>query len=544
MNERITAPLVLFKRPDFLIAIAALVFAAIATAWSYQHGYIAAYGDAESHLNIAKRVVDSLTPGFAQLGGIWLPLPHLLMIPFVKWDFLWRTGLAGSIVSGLAYIISSVFLYKLMQLLTKNKWAGVFAAFVFMTNPNILYLQSTPMTELVLIAFFILSSYYFIKFLQNTNNVPNLILAAAFGFLTTLSRYDGWALVLTEAGILILLYLPWPQFPRSLGELKSLFSRERWEQMQGRVILFSALAFFGIVLWLLWGQLILGDPFYFSHSSYSANSQQLNWLARGELPAYHQLFTAIKYYAVTSTVNIGFWIMAVALSGLLYLLVSTKRIRHPYFVVLILLVPFIFNVVTLFLGQSVIFIPNLTPANFEWHLFNVRYGVMMVPLAAIGAAYLLYRSPKLFKPVIVAVVLFQLSLFALGRNKVVTLEDGRSGLSSEIAKLPNAQFWFADHYDNGLVLVDDYARTMSIIRTPVPMQDVIYVGNKPYWEQSFTEPEKYATWIVMQKNDQVWQNIYDKPEVQGRLFKYFQKVYTSPEILIFRRNPEVALMSQ
>src|SRR5882724_2671810 len=84
-------------RPETLpgwIAVLATLFAVAATAHSYLNDSIVAYGDAESHLNIAKRVVSSLTPGMAQLGGIWLPLPHILLVPFVYFDVLWRTGLA------------------------------------------------------------------------------------------------------------------------------------------------------------------------------------------------------------------------------------------------------------------------------------------------------------------------------------------------------------------------------------------------------------------------------------------------------------------
>ncbi len=33
----------------------------------------------------------------------WLPLPHLLMIPLVRNDWLWQTGLAGAIVSGVCH---------------------------------------------------------------------------------------------------------------------------------------------------------------------------------------------------------------------------------------------------------------------------------------------------------------------------------------------------------------------------------------------------------------------------------------------------------
>jgi hypothetical protein len=71
------------------------------------------------------------------------------------------------------------------------------------------------------------------------------------------------------------------------------------------------------------------------------------------------------------------------------------------------------------------------------------------------------------------------------------------------------------------------------------MESMIYIGNKPYWEESLREPEKYATWIVMQQDDAVWKNLWEKPEMQGRLYKYFEKVYTSPETLIFRK-PKVA----
>ena len=114
-----------------IIGFIALVFAISATSYYLQNDLIVAYGDAESHLNIAKRVVDNLTPGFAQLGGIWLPVPHIMMIPFVSIDFLWRTGLAGSIVSGFSFIVSSIFLFRLLRTTTRSTLAAVFGAMVF-----------------------------------------------------------------------------------------------------------------------------------------------------------------------------------------------------------------------------------------------------------------------------------------------------------------------------------------------------------------------------------------------------------------------------
>ncbi len=546
--EWITRPLTRIT-PEWWVVLLATLVAVLITIYSFQHGYIISYGDAESHLNIAKRVVDSLTSGFAQLGGIWLPLPHIFLIPFVYFDFLWRTGLAGSIVSGVAFVVSSLYIYKLAHLLTGNKTASFFTALVFIANPNILYLQSTPMTELPLIVFFILSSYFFIRFLLDDTKLLMLIAAAGFGFCASLSRYDGWALVAMEAGVLFLYYLPFrfnfgwfaPQdepvpfiIPNGSGTLL-----DRWHRLEGREVLFITLAFFGIFLWLLWDYLILGDPLYFTHSQFSANSQQNSWLARGELPAYRNVPISLLYYTVTSMESSGTLLTCIALIGML-LFGLNKEARYRWLILLVLLVPFFFNVLTLFLGQSVIFLPGVTPISFDWTLFNVRYGTMMVPVISLFVGYVFFLSKIFGRTLIGGLLLLQCLFFFIGFTPVLALQDGVAGLSSATAKMPDAQSWISSNYDYGMVLTDDFARTISIIRTPIAMRDIIYIGNKPYWEESLLAPEKYARWIVMQKNDTVWTNINEDPVTNARLYKYFNKVYTSENILIFKRIDSVA----
>lgn len=506
---------------SLIVIILAFEASALSIAYAYFHNLIVVYGDAESHLNIAKRVVHSLTPGIAQLGGIWLPMPHVLMLPFVWFDPLWRSGLAGSFVSGTAFIISCYFLYKTALLLTNNKLTSFIAFAVFATNPNILYMQSTPMTELPLIVFFILSSYFFIKFIKDTNSFTSLTLASFFGFCATLTRYDGWFLVMFEALIIVLLHLR---------------RKTNWNEMQGKVILFATLAFFGIALWMLWDFLILGDAFYFTNSQFSAKSQQQAWLARGELPAQHNIVISVLYYFVTVMSNTGVIILAISLVGLILYLKESKNMNRIYILV-IMSVPFIFNVFTLFLGQSVIFIPSITPTSFEWRLFNVRYGVMMVPFVSFFIAYLFQKSSTFSRFLIIGLIFFQFALFGIGYSRVISLADGTEGLSQY--KQDYAEIWFAAKYDGGLVLMDDYARTLSVIHTNVPMQKIIYIGNKPYWEISLEKPEKFARWIIMQRDDLVWSAILNDPKKQGALYKYFEKAYTSPNILIFKRNDKI-----
>ena len=474
--------------PEQWVAILAFILAVLATIYSFKKGYIISYGDAESHLNIAKRVIDSLTPGFAQLGGIWLPLPHLLLVPFVYFNFLWRTGLAGSIVSGICFIISSIFLYKLVFLVTQNKPAAFFGALTFMLNPNILYLQSTPMSELTLIVFFVLSSYYFIKYIMGQNDLPSLLLASFYGFCATISRYDGWFLVAVEALVLLLYVIPWKDLPKNFRRPLQ-FLKTSYAKAEGKLILFSTLAFFGIALWLGWGWLILGDPLYFTDSDYSAKAQQLAWAARNELPAKGHAWLSFLYYFVTTMSNAGVIIFALAIIGLVFYLFHNKDSRR-WFIALILLAPFAFNVLSLYLGQSVIFIPSLTPTTYDWTLFNVRYGVMMVPCVAFCLGYLFSQIKFSAKNLLAFLTVCQIGLYLVGYSGVISMQDGVVGLSSEIHQVPDAQNWMDKNYDGGLVLEDDFARTISIIKSPIPMQDTIYVGNKPYYQESLTQPEK------------------------------------------------------
>lgn len=500
------------------LVLFSLFFAVSATIYSFYNHYILAYGDAESHVNIAKRVVGALTPGFAQLGGIWEPLPHIMMLPLVWNDFLWRTGLAGSIVFGACFVIASIFLYKMILLLTENKYAAFIGFLIFTLNPNLLYLQSTPMTEIPFITFSIISSYYFIKFLFEKDALISLILSALFALFASLCRYDGWFLILFESLAIIIF---------------EILKKKKISAVIDQLILFGTLAFFGIILWFGWNWIILGDPLYFNNSVYSAKSQQMSWYIRHELPAYKNLWVSFVYYFVDSFTNTGFFTYMVGVVGLLYFLIKELKYKH-YLIALVLLSPFIFNILTLYMGQSIIFLPSITPKTFQWTLFNVRYGVLMIPATAVFFAYLFAKSKIKMKILLLCIFCLQTLLFVTGFVKTIALEDGITGLST--AKIPwDAENFINKHYDGGFLLEDDFARSMSITHSTIPMNEIIYIGTKPYYQISLIQPERYARWIIMQKDDEIWKGIYENKTIRGRLYKYFKKVYTSDRILIFKK---------
>src|SRR5579872_5627247 len=94
------------KTNERVVIVLAACVSVAAFLWHFHHGNILLDGDAVAHISLARRVFDSKTPGLLQLGTVWLPLLHLLILPFVVSDWSWRTGVGGSIPSMVAYVFA------------------------------------------------------------------------------------------------------------------------------------------------------------------------------------------------------------------------------------------------------------------------------------------------------------------------------------------------------------------------------------------------------------------------------------------------------
>jgi len=167
---------------------------AAALAWFHGNGYLLYYGDAQAHLNIARRIIDSRTPGPFQFGTVWLPLPHAAMLPFVRFDDWWRSGLAGGIPSAIAFTLASGFLFASVRRIFSSSLVAWTAMALFLTNPNALYLQSTAMTE----AYFFAALFALLYFSHLARQKRSSWAAAAAGLAccaATLCRYEGWFLI-------------------------------------------------------------------------------------------------------------------------------------------------------------------------------------------------------------------------------------------------------------------------------------------------------------------------------------------------------------
>lgn len=144
-----TSGAVLQRYRPLVIAIAAVVAVAgtVAAIHYARLGLTLAHYDARAHLVVARRILDSLTPGWQQIGAVWLPLPHILNMLPVQVDAWYRTGFSGVAISVLSMALGAGSLTSIILRTTGSIVAAVTGAALLLLNPNVLYLQSTPMTE-------------------------------------------------------------------------------------------------------------------------------------------------------------------------------------------------------------------------------------------------------------------------------------------------------------------------------------------------------------------------------------------------------------
>ncbi len=473
----------------------------IVVCWYYfQQHQLLLYGDGLSHMKIARSVFDSPTPGLAQLGGVWLPLPHILMMPFVANDYLWHTGLAGSCVSMPCYVIAAIYLFLSARRLTRNSSMSFVGVLAFLFNPNILYLQTTPLSEIVCIAAFTASGYYFLVWVQE-DKTEQLVLAAASTFLATLARYDGWAIFLSL--VVLVAVISW---------LKG----HKWRHIQGNVLIFGILGGLGIALWLIWCGVILGDPLYFQHGQFSSQSQQLVYLGRHTLYTYHNLGQSIRFYIILSVETIGFLLFPLAAIGVIaftsrkIFAFSKDKSRANLAVMLAalaFLVPFVFYVVSLYGGQAIIWAPGAVPANAPNQFFNTRYGVQsiapavlfLVILGDIVVSRLKTRAIVLCQMFLVTIIIAQ-SVF-IGSTGIVSLEDGVSGIDCN-PTLPT-DYYLASHYNGGRILVDTFASNFDEAEDGIDLKNIVYDGSGEIWRHALHDPASVVDWVIANHGDLV-----------------------------------------
>src|SRR6516225_3564471 len=160
--------------------------------------FAAVHYDARAHLVVSRRIIDSLYPGWQQVGGVWLPLPHLLNALPVQIDWLYRTGYSAVAISVASTALAAWAIASVIHRATGSTAGALAATALLVLNPNVLYLQSTPMTEPLLFG----TTFLAVALVAGWTSAPAETHAAGWALVAAaLTRFEAWPVVVALVGL-------------------------------------------------------------------------------------------------------------------------------------------------------------------------------------------------------------------------------------------------------------------------------------------------------------------------------------------------------
>lgn len=486
-----------------------------AIAWSWRNGALLYYGDAVAHLNIARRVFDCHLPRFSELGSVWLPLPHILMMPFVQVYSWWANGIAGTIPSALAWFAACAGFYRLSRRWLEPPAAALGLAF-FAANPNLLYLQTTAMTEPLFVCAMIWIIVLLVEWRAALDSAPKqnarllwmiaLLLAAA-----VFTRYDGWIMAL----------LAWVAVGVTLARRGLLRSPAFW--LASVVVLAAPLS------WFAYNAASFGDWLYFARGPYSAKAIEIRTSAPGfpPHPGWHSPWVSFLFYMKAAEMDAaaaswGNALVALSLLGAAWAWLTARRRAVAFAILLALPVPFYAYSVAY--GSVPIFLPVWWPHSY----YNLRYGMELLPAFALGlgfAAQFCLRAVSEFKPRKVAPVwtnatvaflfaLVGLNALQMVRERPLVYVEGtrifRAHRPYELQIPPVLRVLLAER-PGGVLLMITSTDPEIVALTGIPLRQTINESDLHFYSDALAAPATHAALVLAFDGDEVDRAVHDNP---------------------------------
>jgi hypothetical protein len=466
---------------------AIVLIAAGSVYYFYTRGLSNLYGDGLAHVEGARRLFDSRTPGYSEIGSTWLPLFHLLASPLAQNQFLWKTGLAGSLISAASFIVTAWVLFRLSWRMNRNLPAATLSLAIFILCPSMMFLASTPLTEPLALMWAVLVVYALFRFQQSGGRYA-LIGGAVAAFLGTLTRYDGWFLLPFAATFVLLA------------------RNDAWRVRFRNAVTFSLIGGAGPVLWFAHNAYRFGNPLDFYYGPNSAKAIYAHQLATTAFryPTDGSLVVSARYYLADLILLVGVWPLELAILGLLVWMLDIPR-RASRAAALLLLVPFVFYVQSMAHAAIPIYVPTLFPFTY----YNLRYGIEMLPAVAIFAGLALSsrltpRSRAVLLTVFLCAVLFQgLDLLSNGvRNLAVVQESIQNNPCKSNGQQALIKY-FSDHYDGRTILVASGKWPCLMPTLGIPFANTLSEPDVETWERLRRTIPPEVGWIIRGSDDSV-----------------------------------------
>jgi len=484
------------------------VCSSAAIAFFFSRGYLLYYGDAEAHLNIARRLFDSATPGYDQIGTYWLPLPHLLMLPFVRVDAWWHSGLAAAFSSALCFVLGGMFLFASARLILESAAAAFTATALAALNPNLLYLQSTAMTEPVFFCALMALLYACVRF-RRAQGLPAAAAAGLAACAATLTRYEGWFVLPFAAAY---------------------FWFAAKQRRFAAAAVFAAVAAIGPLYWMAHGWYETGDWLDFFRGPYTARAIQ----GSAPYPGRGDLHTAWYYYRKAAELCAGPVLSIAALPG-----AAVALYRRIFWPLLLLALPGVFIIWSMYSGAVPIFMPILWPFSY----YNTRYGLAVLPLLALAAAALVTLAPPKSQVFAAAALVLAASLPWLLHphpERWVTWAESRANSEGRRAWTAEAAAYLAPRFVPGSGIIsssgDDFFGIYRVMG--IPLRETFSICNGLPWQATLARPDLFLwqEWAVARRGDPVALAIHGA-ERYGIIYRQEKVIIQKdePVIEIYRR---------
>jgi hypothetical protein len=501
-----------------LLVLAAALFASVtAVWWSWHNAAFLLYGDAEAHIHIARRLFDSHRPGITQLGSVWLPLPPLLLAPFLMVDSWWRSGFAPVIPSALCYLLACLGLYRLAR-----KWLSSVSACValalFAANPNLLYMQTTAMTEPLFLceliwAVVLLVGWYEVLDVEGTRSGRLLWAVIALLVAAVYTRYDGW----------ILAFLAWAAMAVCLARRGRLF---RLNFIFASVVLLMAPAG-----WMAYNAVVFQDWLDFLRGPYSARAIELRTASStvDPHPGWHNPWVSLVYFTKAAEMDVAAlgwgelvfvaaafgtgwaWLRRGATSAASTRGLAIGRSNRSWLWTLFLWLPLPFYAYSVSYGSVPIFLPVWKP--FSW--YNTRYGMELLPALAfffgfaVEAVLLALQKykPNYRRAVVAALfVLLAANAAEMLREKPLTYEEavknaGARGYYNEAIAAALKPLHALD--PGGIVLMDTSTFPSIVPNAGMTYRQTINESDKEFYWAALGAPATHAAIVLAFAGDEI-----------------------------------------
>jgi hypothetical protein len=454
-----------FRATLLLIAVAALAGGTAAALFYHSLGLTLSHYDARGHLIVARRIVDSITPGWQQIGAVWLPLPHMLNAVPVQIDWFYRTGASAVLISLVSFVMATTAIAWIAGALTGSSAAALVAAAVFALNPNVVYLQATPMTEPLLLGLTLVGVALLIA---HVHDGKRSALTGAVLALACLTRYEAWPI--TYVALAAAAWAIWRH-----GE--TMWSTAR------RIVRIAVYPTGAIIAFAIFSRIVVGRWFV-SDDFFVPENKALG------LP-----LLAIKEIAWGTRELSGRVLVALAVAGGAALaafgLVSRRR------------------------AAALIALSPLAAAAVPWaafvdgHPFRIRYMVPMLAMEAIAVGALVGvvggpRRPALryaAAALALAATLFELHPFDKQAPMVVEAQWDRVNVAPRHAVTSCLRARYrGETIMASMGSLGHYMQETS--RDGFNLRDFLHEGNGDIWLAALEQPRNYAGWLLIEEKAQ------------------------------------------